>query len=318
MKPGRCDARAQRGVAVVTALLLATLAVTVVASLFWRQQLQVRSIDNLRLQLQKQWVLRGALDWARLILREDGRNSLIDSLDEPWATPLAPTRLDQYVAPGISSGDAGNALLSGAIEDAQGRFNLMNLVNLSDLAKQDRINQAALQGFTRLLGALRLDTAMAKLIAQAIAEAESAAQQPRNGIRRPISFVQLDDLLAVPGCTPLMIKTMRPHTVILPAPTPININTASAEVLTAGVSGLSLADATAITSSRRQAAFQNAAEFIKRLPDTAKGLDVGSVSVTTRYFLVNGAVTIRNAKLEIQALVERQPTTTRLLWVKAL
>ena len=40
-----------RGVAVVTALLLTTLAVTIVASLFWQQQVQVRSIENQRLQL---------------------------------------------------------------------------------------------------------------------------------------------------------------------------------------------------------------------------------------------------------------------------
>ena len=89
--------RRQRGVAVVTAMLLTTLAITIVASLFWQQQVQVRSIENQRLQLQKQWVLRGALDWARLILREDGKYSAIDDLNEPWAVPLSETRLDQYV-----------------------------------------------------------------------------------------------------------------------------------------------------------------------------------------------------------------------------
>ena len=47
----------QAGVAVVTALLLTTLAITIVASLFWQQQVQVRSIENQRLQLQKKWVL---------------------------------------------------------------------------------------------------------------------------------------------------------------------------------------------------------------------------------------------------------------------
>lgn len=73
----------QRGVAVITALLLTTLAITIVASLFWQQQVQVRSIENQRMQLQKQWILRGALDWARLILREDGKYSAIDDLSEP-------------------------------------------------------------------------------------------------------------------------------------------------------------------------------------------------------------------------------------------
>jgi len=60
----------QRGVAVITALLLTTLAITIVASLFWQQQVQVRSIENQRLQLQQQWILRGALDWAGLILQQ--------------------------------------------------------------------------------------------------------------------------------------------------------------------------------------------------------------------------------------------------------
>ena len=78
----------QKGVAIITALLLTTLAIAIVTSLFWHQQVQVRSIENQRLQLQKQWILRGAFDWARLILREDGKFSSVDDLTEPWAVPL--------------------------------------------------------------------------------------------------------------------------------------------------------------------------------------------------------------------------------------
>src|SRR3954463_8981814 len=91
----------QRGVAVITALLLTTLAITIVASLFWQQQVQVRSIENQRMQLQKQWILRGALDWASLILRESQKASqLNDNLDQPWAVPLEEVKLDQYVENG--------------------------------------------------------------------------------------------------------------------------------------------------------------------------------------------------------------------------
>src|SRR3990172_1430369 len=117
----------QRGVAVITALLLTTLAITIVASLFWQQQVQVRSIENQRLQLQKQWILRGALDWAGLILREDAKHSSIDNLDEPWAVPLAETRLDQYIESGHADTDIADATLSGGISDAQARYNLTNL-----------------------------------------------------------------------------------------------------------------------------------------------------------------------------------------------
>ena len=301
-----------RGVAVVTALLLTTLAITIVASLFWQQQLQVRSIENQRLQLQQQWVLRGALDWARLILREDARNSTLDDLSEPWAIPLAPTRLDQYVESGAISGGAGSAVLSGGIQDAQGRF------NLTSLATQDSINPSEVEAFGRLLALLRQDPALANVIAQQIAAAGAAALNPRPDSVRPIGFVQLDDLLAVPGCTPQLISAIRTHAVILPVSTPVNINTASPEVLAARVPGLSLADANTLTNSRRQAAFRDTADLAARLPNRTLGFDGARLGVASNYFIVTGRVTIRSATLQIQALVERQPSATRLLWVKEI
>ena len=301
-----------RGVAVVTALLLTTLAITIVASLFWQQQLQVRSIENQRLQLQQQWVLRGALDWARLILREDARNSTLDDLSEPWAIPLAPTRLDQYVESGAISGGAGSAVLSGGIQDAQGRF------NLTSLATQDSINQSEVEAFGRLLALLRQDPALANVIAQQMAATGAAVLNPRPDSVRPISFVQLDDLLAVPGCTPQLISAIRTHAVILPVSTPVNINTASPEVLAARVPGLSLADANTLTNSRRQAAFRDLADLAARLPNRTLSFDGGRLGVASNYFIVTGRVTIRSATLQIQALVERQPSATRLLWVKEI
>ena len=107
--------RRQQGVAVITALLLTTLAITIVASLFWEQQVQVRPIENQRLQLQSEWIMRGALDWAALILREDTKYSSVDNLDEPWAIPLAETRLDQYVDNSMEDADIADAALSGNV-----------------------------------------------------------------------------------------------------------------------------------------------------------------------------------------------------------
>jgi general secretion pathway protein J len=72
---GTVKLKRQQGVAVVTALLLTTLAVTIVASLFWQQQVQVRSMENQRLQLQTRWIVRGALDLSRLILNQDVSDS---------------------------------------------------------------------------------------------------------------------------------------------------------------------------------------------------------------------------------------------------
>ena len=318
MSPQQCIRRVelpapqQQGVAVVTALLLTTLAITIVASLFWQQQVQVRSIENQRLQLQKQWVLRGALDWARLILREDGRNSEIDDLSEPWAIPLAPTRLDRYIESASISAEAGSAVLSGAIEDAQGRFNLTNL------ATQGNINQSEVDAFARLLKVLRQDPALAIAVAQHIALIGKTTITPQADRVRPIGLAQVDDLLALPGFNPSVISELRAYSIILPTTTPVNVNTATPEVLAARVPGLSLADATSIINRRQQSPFLAVANFIQRLPSAASGVDSNSLSVSSSYFLANGSVSIRNVKLEVQALIERQPTATRLLWVRAL
>jgi general secretion pathway protein K len=298
----------ERGVAIVTALLLTTLAITIVASLFWQQQVQVRSIENQRLQLQKQWVLRGALDWARLILREDAKYSVIDDLNEPWAVPLSDTRLDRYVESAALRGDAGSAVLSGAIQDAQARLNLTNL------ATQGNVNQGEVQSFERLLSSLQQDPAVARATAQQLADSERAALNDNSGSRRPIGFVQVDDLLAVPGCTLQVLNAVRDYVIFLPVATPVNANTATPEVLAARLPGLSVSEANALTNSRQQSSFRDLADLAARLPGKPASIDASLFSVASAYFLVNGRVTIRAATLQVQALVERQGAATHLLW----
>ena len=52
-----------------------------------------------RARVQSAWVLTGALDWARLVLREDASpGSLVDHLGEPWAVPLQEARLSSFLA----------------------------------------------------------------------------------------------------------------------------------------------------------------------------------------------------------------------------
>ncbi|MFM8467973.1 MAG: type II secretion system minor pseudopilin GspK [Oxalobacteraceae bacterium] len=302
-----CSARQQRGVAIVTAMLLTTLAITLVASLFWQQQVQVRSIDNQRLQLQKQWVLRGALDWARLILREDGTYSTVDDLTEPWAVPLSETRLDRYVESAALPGEAATAVLSGAIQDAQARL------NLSALASHGQINPEEVAAFARLLGFLQQDPALARAAAQAMAQSQQAADHG-SGRPRMIRFVQVDDLLAVPGFTSAVLTAIRQDIIFLPRATPVNANTTRAEVLAARLPPLSLADANTLIATRRKVSFRDLSEISARLPGKPD-IDPALLSVATSYFLVNGRVAIRQASLQVQALVERSAATTHLLWM---
>ena len=340
----------QRGVAVVTALLLTTLAVTIVASLFWQQQVQVRSIENQRLQLQKQWILRGALDWARLILRENARLSQNDTLDQPWAVPLQDTRLDQYVENNRTDTESGDATLSGQMVDAQSMYNLNNLAaNGVPVPKEVKI-------FARLLGNLRLNPSLAQDAAVMVA-ASTARQNPggapvpppaqtldpttglprvQGGTDSPaqmqapavvvpsgppmLAMTQVEDLLAVPGFTPEAVEKLRNLVIFLPqAGTQVNINTAPTEVLAAVIENISTSDAAVIVATRTTASFRNSGDRALRLPGIPS---VGSsnLGVASDYFLVNGKVRLSRAALQIQALIKRsgrnQSTKTQVIWTR--
>ena len=335
----------QQGVAVIMALLLTTLALTIVASLFWQQQVQVRLIENQRLQLQKQWILRGALDWASLIVREDAKYSSIDSLDEPWATPLADTRLDQYVENGKADSDLGDTKLAGQISDAQARFNLTNLT------PNGVIDATAVAQYARLLTLLNLDSGLAQKTAQAMALAvqqnaapfmpaannstpqimSEAVMRRVTGIpiiaspvnlpvamtlsgAQTISFSQVDDLLAIPGYSPALLAKLRPVVIFLPRSAPVNINTADAIVIAALINNLSLSEAQMLVGARKSASFNDLNAISSRL--AGKRFTANSFSVTSSYFLIDGKVQMNRARLDMQALLERNGAVTKLLWIR--
>lgn len=316
MKCPSNNSKGQRGVAVIMALLLTTLAITIVASLFWQQQVQVRLIENQRLQLQKQWILRGALDWASLILREDAKYSSVDTLDEPWATPLAETRLDQYVENGKAEGDIADTTLSGGIEDAQARFNLNNL------AKNGVVDPTAVATFSRLLTLLNIPPELANTTAKQIsmvikltptisatskADAESTSKSPL------IAFQQIEDLLAIPGWSPKSLASVRPFVIFLPEYSAININTARAEVLSA-LLDIPIKDANTLVASRRTASFHDLADASNRLPKNIS-LSTNNASTTTNYFLIQGKVHMNRARLDMLALIERNGANTKTRWI---
>lgn len=335
----------QRGVAVVTALLLTTLAITIVASLFWQQQVQVRSIENQRMQLQKKWILRGAIDWARLILREDKKQSNVDHLGEPWAVRLEDTRLDQYVENGRADTDASDASLSGQVIDAQ------SLYNLNNLATDGVVDARETAVFARLLTNLRFSAELAQRTASAIAQTQPKAVVPKGppdstpasssadsgGISGSggsvkttsedaqaavqfLRFTQVDDLLSVPGYTPEMVNKLRSYVIALPRKsgiTTINLNTAPAEVLAARIEGMSLSDAALIVASRERAYISGFPDFETRFPDKAKMTSKKEVDTSTNYFVVNGKVKMNRSLMDVSALIERaEDASTTVLWVR--
>jgi general secretion pathway protein K len=317
MRRPRLPAR-QRGVAVITALLLTTLAISLVASLFWQQQVQVRSMENQRLHLQTKWILRGALDWATLVLRQDGYDHPnYTALDHVWATPLAETRLDQYIERERVQGENFNATLSGNIIDATSRYNLTNL------ARDGQVDLTQVKVFRRLLQNLQLDQGLAERAARVVATTQTVApkepppegvdggsggvapnpQVVRTGPSTTMKLLQADDLLAVQGFDQAAVDKLRPFVIVLPEQTPVNVNTAPAEVLAAVLPKMSVSGANALLERRKQAPWNDFLKFRTEVGEDELAADVADVK--SSWFLVDSRIQLDRAALNAEALVYR-------------
>jgi general secretion pathway protein K len=323
--PLRSRAR-QRGVAIVTALLLTTLAVTIVASLFWQQQVQVRSIENQRLHLQTRWILRGALDWARLILQQDNIDSRVTAETSVWATALAETRLDDYVERERNDNEKFDATLSGRIQDAQARYNLGNLARARD------INPDQLRVFQRLLEGLRLNSTLAKNVAEEVARSQmlkvDPANPPNGGAKPPSTAVPMDgreplppqrveDLLAVAGFSQEAVEKLRPFVIVLPPEqedTEINVNMAPPELLAAMIDNFSVSEAANLVQYRKRTPFYDQNGFTSYMGSN-RAVKV-KYGVKSNYFLVESHIRLGRAALDAEALIKRGSKNANVVWIR--
>jgi general secretion pathway protein K len=286
----------QRGAALLTAMIIVTLVVTLAASMVWQQWRAVQVEVAERARTQAAWILSGALDFARLILKEDLRSGRPTALTEPWATPLAEARLSTFLAVEAASADDGpEAFLSGNITDAQARYNLTNLV------ADGKVNAPELEALERLCQAIGVETGVAQRIASGLRDAMNPS--PDAGANAPL-LPQTVAQLSWLGIDATAIAALEPQVVLLPAPTPVNVNTASREVLVGAIKGLDLATAERIVQVRRGQPFKSLESFTEQVPTltplTAK-LDVRS-----SYFEVRGKLRLADRVLVERSLVHRQ------------
>ncbi|RYY82650.1 MAG: general secretion pathway protein GspK, partial [Comamonadaceae bacterium] len=178
----------QRGAALLAAMLTVTLVATFAAAALWQQWRSAEVEAAERGRMQAAWVLVGAVDWTRLILREDGRTAGPDHLAEPWAVPLEEARLSSFVSgdKNISS-DAleglPDAFLSGRIVDAQSKLNVMNLVAAG---KPVKTSVAAFNKLFELLGLpVQEVAALTANLQRAVPASVAATAADASGVNSP-------------------------------------------------------------------------------------------------------------------------------------
>ncbi len=303
----RSRPHAQRGAALLLAMIIVVLVVTATTGMVWQQSRAISIEAAERARAQAAWILAGALDWARLILREDERTGQQsgqphDSLDEPWTTPVAEGRLSAFLAADQDNNAEGglDAFIEGAITDAQSRFNLNGLVDAT--GKVVPVQLAALERLCSLAGTA---TDAAGRIAAALQAASLAAEvdetRPRGPVLRP---TRLSDL-AWQGLDAATLAMLEPYVDLLPVPTPVNVNTAPREVLMAAIDNIDLGTAERLVQQRQRGAFRNLEEVKGHLTSTAVA-EASRLAVGTTHFYVAGRLRIEDRVLEERSLLLRR------------
>ena len=301
--------KAQRGVALITVLLVVAIVTVVCAGMIARQQLSIRGTAN-QAQARQAWhYALGGEALAQSILRRDLRASgtgagagqpAVDHLLEPWALPQPAYDLDE-----------GQGQVQVRIEDLAGRFNLNSLV------QQQQPNAAALAQFRRLL--LRLQ--ISEPYAERLVDWLDTDQQPsgeqgaednayllldppyRTGGRR---IEDLSELRLLLDMRDEDFQRLAPFVTALPADTPLNVNTASAMVLSSLADSLSLSTAEALVQARQAGPFRDAANFMAQPALGGVQLQGTSVAVTSQFFQATSEVRLADRRLALVSRLRRE------------
>jgi len=300
-----------RGIALLTVLLVVSIASIIGVALIKRQWVDIRKTEN-TLRMNQSWLYAQGIEaWALGRLQADLKQTptKTDSEHDIWNQPIAPTQVD-------------GGQLSAVISDYQGRFNINSLVSTSD---NPEIFQ---RRFEKLLMVLDLPQELVYPILDWL-DSDSETRYP-NGVEenhymakdppyRPANQAMSDvsELRLIEGITDEIYNTLVPHISALPktssGKTPgININTASETVLRSIHVDLELEDVQSILETRAEEPFENVAAFLDHVALSGRDPAVVDTGLTesSKYFEVNSDVQIGQLKLQYGSIIFRQDQDT--------
>ena len=286
----------QRGVAILTAMLVVALGTMIAVNLMWKASLDLRRTTSALAADQGLMYLQGAEAWAGDILRQDQVDSIdSDHLGEIWAAELPPMPVD-------------GGVISGRVEDLQGRFNLNNLVT-----SQGEEDEIARRQFERLLEMLELDPSLAGVAVDWL-DPDSETKFPFGaeddvyaGFTPPYRasntvITSPSELMAMSGFERESYRLLLPYVTALPSGTTLNVNTASDVLLASLSDDIDLSRGVALIEERGGADFPDiSASFEGDVePEVLQRIDGVS-----QYFLLTASVAIGTNQFTMYSVLQR-------------
>lgn len=268
------------------------------------QQVWLRQVQNLSDLSQADGIGRGAIGLAGILLMHDAKETKIDDLTELWNKPLPPLPVE-------------GGFVTIRLMDAQGRFNLNNLVT------GDTPNPPEIAVFQRLLANLDLDVNLSEAVVDWL-DANSSVQpggaEDLDYINQPTPYraantalESVDELKNIKGFTADIVDKLRPFVIALPGNrTAINVNTAEPEVL-AALTGMPASTMKAVVETRDTTPFTDVKQFDDQVR-SPQPISAGH-GVVTNFFIATVETSVGRIVRRTEALLQRdtvgKPPTVR-------
>ncbi|MBD9355730.1 type II secretion system minor pseudopilin GspK [Methylomonas albis] len=298
----------QRGIALITVMLVLAIATVAVVSMSSARQMDIRRTENQLRSMQAWEYAYGLESWAigrldadsdaaaKTKVDEKAEADEVDSLDDAWSKPLA------------STGVAGGRMQAG-IADLQGRINLNNLL------VEGKVSAPDVKRLERLLAQLKLKTELAQAITDWI-DADMQISYPHgaedetytrlNPAYRAANrqFADVSELLLVQGMTRETYRALLPYLYAVDGYAPLNVNTASAIVLRCLADDISADQAESMFRARGKP-FEKVAEFLKDEAVADAGIGKYGLAVSSQNFLLRGQIDMGKTHLQFESQLQR-------------
>ena len=287
----------QDGVALITVMLIVALATVLAVSMSSRQQIDIHRSSNVLNLDQAYQYISGSESWAKQILKRDLIKNKTDSWQDDWAAVIPPLTIE-------------GGTMSGQLEDLQARFNINNLI------LDGKVQKIETERFKKLLRNLQLNENLVNVITDWIDGNEnvgfSGAEDNEYLALTPAyraanqAITDISELLLVQDFNAEIVEILRPFVCVLKSNTKINVNTATAEVLSSLADDLLLADARMVVAERDKKSYEKLDDFlllplIKNTKIKKEGL-----SVKSDYFQLTSNSQVGKIKLTYVTVLQRE------------
>ena len=290
-------ARRQRGVALITIMLVVAIATVIAAELVSRVHFHIQRASQKHAQAQAYQFALGGEELVRQILHLDNEKTDYDHLNESWSKLKPKYEFDQ-------------GILIIQVQDLHSRLNINNLIN-----SKGKADEVVLEQFRSLFNQLSIDIALLNTLIDWLDPDTTpiALNSEDNGylvLDRPYRtanarLVHLSELTLLQGWDHATVEKLAPFITALPGPTKINVNTAPARVLATLAKNFSVLAAEKMAASRGPEGSDNMNAFLAHESLAGLKINTSQGTINSEYFAIYIESRFADRTIKLQTRLHR-------------